>query len=586
MREITGSKVFSTIISFIKPYWYMVALCLLGTIFGTAVDVIQAKLLQYVVDSAIAGKQEFFIKIVFLLVLIMLFSSLIKYVIKYFSGHLGISVIRDVRSRIAYCLQKLPARYIELHHSGDIISRINNDVGAIQGFVEGNLTNLVYYPLIILGISLYLIYLNWKLLVVSLIILPISMIASNKLGNAIGKYSVQLQQEFAKFNSIIQDVTGGIFIVKSYNIENLMFDKLKTITENILDKKIKTDRRCMAIAPISMILGVIPNMSCILYGGYLTILGEITPGELLTFTYLLGFLIGPIAGIPNMIVAIKITLQSSKRIIEILEEPEERQDGTEFDEKDCEKVVEFASVSYAYDKGKYALNKLNLCLKKGKVTALVGSSGSGKSTVCKLLCGFYEHYEGEIKIYGESMKYWSLKGIRKQISFMSQDTILFPCSIYENISFGRIGATKEEVIEAAKAANAHEFISKLSNGYETIIGERGATLSGGQRQRIAIARAILKDSPIVLLDEPTSALDVKSERMVKVGLERFLKDRTVLIIAHRLSTVENADEIIVMNEGNVVGYGTHKELIEKNDLYRRLYYKQFSLPQEGEDACV
>lgn len=586
MEDIKSTKIFRIILSFVKPYGYMVFLCIFGALFGTVVDVIQANLLQNVVDTAIAGKEDMFIKTVIFILLIMLFNSLIRYVIKYYSGNLGISVIRDIRSSIAYRLQNLPTKYIEAHHSGDIISRMNNDVGAIQGFVEGQLSNIVYYPLVITGVSIYLIYLNWKLLLASLILLPASMFASNKLGRTISKYSVQLQEGFARFNSIIQDTTGGIYILKAYNMSGVMFERFKLITDDILDKKLKTDRRCMGIAPISMVLGVIPNMSCILYGGYLTVKGEITPGQLLTFTYLLGFLIGPVSSIPNMIVGIKVTRESAKRIIDILEEPEERQAGEGFNIGKSENLVEFTNVSYSYDAARAVLNKFNLVLKKGKMTALVGSSGSGKSTVCKLLCGFYEQYNGEIKIYGEDLKQWSLKEARKQISLMSQDTFLFPCSVYENIAYGKIGSTREQIIEAAKMANADEFISKLPKGYDTIIGERGATLSGGQRQRIAIARAIVKNAPILLLDEPTSALDIQSEAMVQEGLERFIKDRTVLVIAHRLSTIKNADEILVMNEGNVVGRGTHEELIQKNDVYRRLYFKQFSFREEEGDTCI
>lgn len=586
MKDIKSTKVFRVILSFVKPYRYMVYLCLFGSVFGTVVDLAQAKCLQNVVDTTIAGKQDIFIKNVIFIAFIMLFSSAIKYVIKYYSGHLGISVIRDIRSRIAYRLQNLPTEYIESHHSGDMISRMNSDVGSIQGFVEGNLSNFIYYPLVIIGTSLYLSYLNWKLLIVSLVLLPASMFASNKLGKAISKYSVQLQQAFAKFNSIIQDTTSGIYILKAYNMSDIMYDKFKVITEDILDKKLKTDRRCMAIAPISMVLGVIPNMSCILYGGYLTVKGQITPGELLTFTYLLGFLIGPVASIPNMIVAIKVTRESAKRVIELLEEPEERQAGESFEIGESDKLVEFNEVSYSYDENHAVLNKFNLVLKKGKMTALVGSSGSGKSTVCKLLCGFYEQYQGEIKIYGNDLKQWSLKDARKQISLMSQDVFLFPCSIYENIAYGKIDCTRNEVIEAAKMAMADEFISKLPNGYDTIVGERGATLSGGQRQRITIARAMLKNAPILLLDEPTSALDTQSEAMVQAELEHFMKNKTILVIAHRLSTIKDADEILVMDQGNVVGRGTHEELIEENEIYRKLYFKQFSFREEEGDICI
>ncbi|MBW7477342.1 ABC transporter ATP-binding protein/permease [Paenibacillus oenotherae] len=579
---IESTKIMGIILSFVKPYRLMATICILGAFFGTGVDIVQANLLKEVVDHAIGGDKQGFIAAVTAIILVIAASCLIRYGIKYYSGHLGIQILRDVRSRLAGRLGRLPAACLENRHSGDIITRMNNDVGSISGFVDRHITNMIYLPLVITGVAVYLLYFNWKLLIVSIILLPVSMLASHKLGRAVGKYATELQESFARYSAAVQDTTGGIALLKSYNMEPVMFGKFKRITEDILAIKLKTDWRCMYIAPISMVVGVVPQMSCILYGGYLTVHGVLTPGELLTFIYLLGFLIGPLSGIPGLIIDFKVTIASARRVIELLEEPEERQDGSVFaPPENGDTLVEFRNVSFSYGEGEPALRGLNLTMRRNRITALAGPSGSGKSTVAKLLCGQYDGYDGDIYIYGSELHQWSLSEARARISIVSQDTYLFPCSIYENIAYGRRDASREEVMQAASLAGADEFIRDLPQGYETAVGERGAALSGGQRQRIAIARAILKDAPIVILDEPTSALDGQSEALVQEALERIVVNRTVLIIAHRLSTIRDADEIVVMNNGQLVEQGGHEELIGTDSLYRQLYNNQYAYCTEG-----
>ncbi|RIE03993.1 ABC transporter transmembrane domain-containing protein [Cohnella faecalis] len=299
MDNVKTGKVVAFLLSLVKPYPLEVSLCLFGAVFGTFFDIFQARYLKGIVDHAIAGDSSGFTTSVLTIVLILLSGCAVRYVIKYYSGHLGVQVIRDVRRKLAYRLANLPAAYLEKRHSGDLLSRLNNDVGAVQGFVEWQIANMIYTPLAIAGVSVYLFWLNWKLLLASIILLPASMIAAKRLGKAVSAYAVQLQEGFAKFNATIQDVTGGIATIKAYKLEPVLFDKFKEVTDDIMDKKLKTDWRCLFIAPISMVLGVVPQMSCVLYGGYMTVKGQITPGELLAFTYLLGFLIAHCPASPD-----------------------------------------------------------------------------------------------------------------------------------------------------------------------------------------------------------------------------------------------------------------------------------------------
>jgi ABC-type multidrug transport system fused ATPase/permease subunit len=323
-------------------------------------------------------------------------------------------------------------------------------------------------------------------------------------------------------------------------------------------------------------------LSTAVCGGYLALTGRVTPGGLFAFMYLLHFLIEPLSSGPDLIAALRAATGTAGRIVEVMHRPVERADGQVFEADPAKPAIRYEDVSFGYGEQTHVLDGVSFSISHHKMVALVGHSGSGKSTVLKLLCGFYEPRAGGVELYGRGLGEWNLESLRRQLALVAQDTYLFPASIAENISYGRPGATMGEIIEAAKMANAHRFILELPDGYSTLVGERGNRLSGGERQRIGIARAILKDAPILLLDEPTSALDTQSESLIQEALERFMQGRTVLVIAHRLSTIKHADEIFVLDGGRVAERGTHEDLIGQGGVYRQLYLKQF----ESEDAAV
>lgn len=345
-----------------------------------------------------------------------------------------------------------------------------------------------------------------------------------------------------------------------------------------IQKKLQMEKRELLILPIMFSIMYSPIIFSIVFGSYLISTGSLDAAGLVVFVYLIFLVIEPISEIPDMITQLFAVKGASKRIAEVLNQPVEQQRDVQMKVNSKVDPIQFNHVRFSYQEGTAPVIKdLHGSVHEGETIALVGASGGGKSTIFKLLCGFYpmKTGEGDITIFGQSIRDWNLDQLRSSLSLVTQDSYLFAGSIYDNIAYGREGATKEEVIEVAKIANAHSFILDLPEGYQTEVGERGAGLSGGQRQRIAIARALLKDAPILLLDEPTSALDTESELVVQEALTTLMKERTTLVIAHRLTTIQNADQIWVLDDGKVVEAGNHTSLLEQKGLYARLYYKQF-----------
>jgi ABC-type multidrug transport system fused ATPase/permease subunit len=464
---------------------------------------------------------------------------------------------------------------IEAKHSGDLVSRLTNDAAVIQDFFQNNFSNFFYQPIAFLATFGYMATLNLKLLLVAVAILPITFFGTNFLSRPMGNWVKKRQEGFGRINAIVQDTIGGITMQKAFNLNQVLYDKFKVAVHQVRDNDLKYQKRVAILSTFYLIIMHVPVLVTAAYGGYLAINGQMTPGSLFAFLYLLHFLVEPLAPFSELIPQLRAATAAAGRIIEVLQHPTERTDGQSFALDPTQPVIEYAEVSFAYYGHSDVLNEMNFSIPHCKTVALVGPSGSGKSTVFKLLCGFYEPHEGSVKLNGRELSQWNLEAVRRQLSLVSQDTYLFPATVAENIAYGRPGATRDEIIKAARAANAHDFIMNLPNDYDSLVGERGNRLSGGQRQRLGIARAILKNAPVLLLDEPTSALDVQSEALVQEALDRMMSGRTVLVIAHRMSTIKQADEILVLDHGRIVEQGPHQALIEKDGLYKQLYLKQF-----------
>ncbi len=568
-------RVYKGVLHFLAPYRFWVILNIVLSMVSIATDLLIPYAFENLTDIALGKRYDNFFKTYFYLLIILVTIAVINsFANSYCSARYITYSMRDIRSCISKHIQRMDVSFFEKYHTGDLISRLNNDTNSIQTLF-GNISSLVRQPLLFLFASVYAATISYKLLLATLILMPLGMHLNNKLSKPLKDFSNKLYSQLASSNSLVHDTFEGIHILKSFNLKQVLFEKYKESLQNILvwGKKIAVQN--IYFIPLVNALYVIPLMTVNLFGGYLMLQKEISLANYLVFIYIVGYLTGPINSINAIIAGTRTAEGPVGRINEILDYPDEHFGDGDVQVDVCETPIEFENVVFAYDEEKTVLNNFSIQIPEGKTIALVGPSGSGKSTVFKLLCGFYKPQQGRIKLFGKDLMEWDIKSARSQIALMSQDTYIFPLSLMENISFGCSAASDEEVVAAARAANAHDFIMEMPEGYHSLVGERGSRLSGGQKQRIALARTVLKNSRILLLDEPSSALDVQSEKLVNDALDGFMKDRTVFVIAHRLSTIIQADLILVMDNGSIAETGTHDELLKHDGLYKQLYTKQF-----------
>lgn len=569
--------IFFRLMAYIKPYSFWVLLTIVTSLTAAGVDIGMGKLIEQMVDSS-SGTLLNSAGFIAILALIGVIS---KYLIKYASTRFSAYALRDLRNTVANHLENLPVSTVEKQQSGDLVSRLTNDTTVLQNFFIHHFANLFYMPVVFVSALTILLLTSWKLILFSLILLPVGIAVTAVLSRPISKYSEQLQEQLGAANAVTQDMIGGIPMVKAFNRQDTLFAKYSQVMQQVLSKSLLLEKRRALMSPISILLLSTPLIFMVTIGGYLIEKGELTSGNIIIFLYMFSFVLQPISMIPVLSTQVQEVTGAARRLFDVLDMPVEPDIRPSEDVDLNATPIEFENVTFSYDGQTNVLNGLSFGLQKKQTIALVGSSGCGKSTLFKLLCGFYEMTPGSgtIKVLGRPLHEWSLKQLRSQISLVSQDTHLFPGTIAENIGFGNLHATRDDIVRVAKEANAHDFIMQQPEGYETVIGERGS-LSGGQKQRIAIARALLKDAPILLLDEPTSALDTHSEAIVQEAIERVMKDRAVLVITHRLTTIDKADCVIFMSDGQIVECNTHEKLIRSNGPYKKLYFKQFGL-QEG-----
>jgi ABC-type multidrug transport system fused ATPase/permease subunit len=551
-------------------------LVLFTAFIGGIMTFINPYLLKTLTDTAIAQQKQAFLQLVLWALAAMLLDVVLKYFTRIVAIRYETFTIRDLRNRVLAQIQRLPISFTDTLHSGDLVSRLNNDIDKIA-LLPQRIHELVRQPVtFVLGFS-YMYILSWKLLLATCILIPISAILFDKVVKPLQAHAQKEMEHLARANAVTQDAIRGIYIIKAFNLQKILTKKYRLIAEDVRKEGLEIDRRRAISFAVFLMLRYIPQLVAPLYGGYLAFSGEITVGALIASNYLIWLIFIPVELMLDWLRNLREIAPAVDRIFEILDQPIEHENGSDFNPAAGAKALSFNSVNFEYSDDLKILEDFTLDLDEGKVVALVGSSGCGKSTVLKLLCGFYRPQSGQIQICGSDIFQSGISAARRQVSLVSQETYLFPTTIAENISYGRPGATRDEIVNAAKAANAHDFITKHVGGYESQVGEWGAKLSVGEKQRIALARAILKDAPILLLDEPTSALDAQSEAVVQEALERFMRGRTVLVIAHRLSTIKNVDEIIVLDQGRLRERGTHQELMGSDTIYRRLYLKQTDL---------
>ena len=508
-----------------------------------------------------------FLKAVLIIICVMVCIFLSRYA----AGRFSSSVMRDVKRDSARHISQIPLSYMNSNRSGELLSKMSTDADSVQSFMEGDFIQLIQLPFTIVFYAIYLIWLNPILFLACFATLPILIPLGASFAIPFRVGSKKYMKYLGKVSNTVADMVGGISVVKSYNMERALADKYQSGIERATNMALKNDKCQYKGSFIFNLARNIPTLTCLVFGGYLCFKGSLTLGALIAFSSLLGQTLSPLMRASSMFFNLKSASASAERVFSIINEPSE-QEGSEVSASLNGDVpaIQFENVSFGYEEDKPVLKNLNLSIKKGETVGFAGASGCGKSTILGLICGFYRPSSGRILIGGIDMGDRNLKAVRSLISYVSQDAYLFPFSIYDNIAMGKSGATKEEVIAAAKAAYAHDFIMETENGYDTIVGERGSRLSGGQIQRISIARAMLKDAPILLLDEATSALDVKAEAEVQKALDNLSIGRTVLVVAHRLSTIKGADRIAVIDNGIVAECGSHDELLKKDGLYAKL----------------
>lgn len=496
----------------------------------------------------------------------------------YFGGSallmpLRTGIIRDIRNDIYNKVLRLPLSFFSEEKKGDILTRVSTDVNEIDASICSSLDTLIKNPILIVVYMGGLVALSWQLTLFTLLVVPVLAIAIGKIGKSLKANSILQQTKLSDSISQFEETLGGLRIIKAFIAEKKMQTRFEKVNEEFRDIANKVAIRQSAAHPVSEFLGTVMIVIVLWFGGYLIFSGKtsLDGGVFIYYLVILYSTLQPLKDISKAGYAVQKGLASIERINKILNaENNIKEIANPKQINNLEESIEFKNVSFAYDASREILHDISLKVKKGETIALVGQSGSGKSTLVDLIPRFHDVTSGEIDIDGEDVRNMSLHSLRGLIGNVNQEAILFNDTIFNNIAFGVDDATQEQVEAAAKIANAHDFIMEMEAGYQTNVGDRGGRLSGGQRQRISIARAILKNPPILILDEATSALDTESERLVQDALEKLMKTRTTIAIAHRLSTIKNAKTIYVLHEGRIVEKGSHEELIELGGYYKKL----------------
>ena len=501
-----------------------------------------------------------------------LLRNIFRYLGSYLLVNYRVGITRDLRTSMYDKFLKLPVSFFTEQRKGDMMSRISNDIGAVEGGIMGSLVDIVNSPFMIISSLTALFLLSPQLTLFSLVVFPIMGWIISWVGKSLKKQARFAQEELGNLFSLVDETLKSSKVIKIFNADKILKNRFNKTTNQWQHHAISMSRRRELASPMSEFLGSVTMLIITYYAGTEIINGtNKDPATFLAFIGVFFQVLDPAKRLSNAISAIQGGMASLERVSEVLDydlKVDEVPNPTPISE--IKDKIEFKNIGFYYEKSNLILKNVSITLPKGKTVALVGQSGSGKTTIANLLARFYDVSEGEILIDGQNIKNLKLTDYRQLLGMVTQESVLFNDSVYNNILMGNPDATEAQVMEAAKIANAHEFISQLQDGYHTNIGDDGNKLSGGQKQRVSIARAVLKNPPIMILDEATSALDTESERYVQDALEKMMENRTSLIIAHRLSTIQKADHIVVMEKGDIIEQGSHHELMEKNGTYRKL----------------
>ena len=577
-KEVNWGRLFG----YLKPYWrrmtFAILALLLSSGFGLTFPLVIVRLLDSVTKAKSFGPLN---NLALLLVGIFLLQAVFTSVQSYLLAYIGEYIVYDLRTSLYNQLQKLSLDFYSSHRVGDVVSRLSSDVTQMRTMLTNNLTGFLSQVLTLIGSIVIVLTLNTRLTLFILALVPLLVAVAALFGGRVQKASTQIQDQLADSTVVAEEGLQGIRVVKSFGREDYETQRYHTAMEKTFRAALKMSVYNSAFMAVMMFLGFSTLAAIMWYGGREVISGHLTLATITGFLMYGLSIAGSLGGLASMYGQVRAAIGGVRRVFEILDtRPSVRDEAGVAVMPPARGHIVFENVSFTYDGEAPVLQDVSLDIPAGEILALVGPSGAGKSTIFNLIPRFYDPTGGLIRLDGHDLRSVTQHSLREQIGIVPQETILFGGTVRENILYGRLDATDEEMIEVAEAANAHEFIMTFPKGYETVVGERGMNLSGGQRQRIAIARAILKDLAILLLDEATSSLDNESEELVQEALDRLMQNRTTVIVAHRLSTIKVAHRIAVLDNGRIVELGTHADLMERNGLYARLYSMQFRDPEE------
>ena len=570
-------EIYKRLLIFLKPYRMRLVWAALFMLLTSGMIALQTYLIKPILDKVIIGKD---MRLGLLLPPALIIVSILKgitwYARDYFMGYVGQKVVNDIRDRLYSHIQTLSFSYFTRTPTGVIISRIINDVNLVQGALTRAPSSLVQGMLTMVVLTGYIIYLNWKLAAFSIVVLPFAGFAFSRFSRRFRRVSTQMQEQIGDLTTHLHETISGIRIVKAFSMEDYESRRFAGRNKDLFNSLMRSIKTSALSHPVMETISMVGTAFVILYALYAILEWNImTVGDFFSFLGALVFFYRPLKDMNGINNIVQDGIAAAKRIFEVLDtEPEIKNKTGAISVPHDFKIIEFRNVSFKYEDD-YVLKDINLTVQTGETIAIVGKSGGGKTTLVNLIPRFYDVTEGAILIAGQDIRNATVESLRSCTAIVTQQTILFNDTIKNNIAYGHSDKDFDSVVSAARAAYADDFVRKLPQGYDTTIGESGVKLSGGQRQRIAIARALLKNAPILILDEATSSLDTESEREVQNALDVLMKGRTSFVIAHRLSTIMNADRIIVLKNGRIVEQGRHEDLLRRGREYKNLYDQQF-----------
>jgi len=579
------------------PHWKALTLAFIAVLGDSVTDLLEPWPLKIVFDNIIGNKKppewmswfvttshkfELLAFVAIAVLTIAVVGAFCAYVQKYLTTSVAQWISHDLRRTLYHHIQRLSLSFHDQKRSGDLISRVTSDIDSIQDFVSQALLGMLVNALTLLGMLGVMFYLDWSFTLIALSVAPVLFVVVYTFTRRIKAAARAVRKKEGEIASTVNESLSLIRVVKAFAREDFEQQRFEQQSLETVETALKARSLKAKLAPLVQVIVAAGTCLVIWYGVSEVLAGRLTSGSLLVFLLYLGKMYKPMRELSKMTDTISKTVVGYERIREVLEtEREVRNLAGARPAPKLKGNIEFRNVDFAYTPDVLCLKDLSLEIEPGQVAALVGPTGAGKTTIASLVARFYDPQKGQILIDGKDIRRYTIKSLRNQISFVLQENLLFRAPLWQNIAYGRPDASRKEIIEAARLANADEFIVRLPDGYDTMVGERGVTLSGGQRQRIAIARAVIRNAPILILDEPTSDLDAASEELVFEALGRLMEGRTSIVIAHRLATVQRADTIFVLEEGKIAQVGTHSELLESGGLYAKLYEIQFRVDEQS-----